>query len=132
MGGEASEIGVKAACSARSAGSSSRPEMMEILFPGQPWPWWRWEDALDAARRYANPVEPRTRPLKWRALDYESGAQGQFVGQNAAFPASGKQGVSQGMENPPENPLFAQLVFDSPKLSVPPAAKRYQVHVRPR
>jgi hypothetical protein len=44
-------------------------EMMQAIYPrGEPWTEWRWRDVRASARRWAVPVlEPRTRPLKWRA-----------------------------------------------------------------
>jgi hypothetical protein len=37
------------------------------LDPDKRWPNWRWCRVRCAAERYAERIEPRTRPLKWRA-----------------------------------------------------------------
>jgi hypothetical protein len=37
------------------------------LDPDARWPLWRWYTVTRAASRYAVPMNPRTRPLMWRA-----------------------------------------------------------------
>jgi hypothetical protein len=41
--------------------------MAAIYARGEPWTHARWYTARTAARRYAEPVSPRSRPLQWRA-----------------------------------------------------------------
>jgi hypothetical protein len=42
--------------------------MEAVYIRGERWTEWRWHDVRVSARRWAVPVlEPRTRPLKWRA-----------------------------------------------------------------
>ena len=41
-------------------------EIMEMAYPDGWWPVWRWTQAAKSARRYAEPILPRSRPLKWR------------------------------------------------------------------
>ena len=45
----------------------STQEMMAAIFPRSPWVYWRWHCVRMSATRYAQPVEPRSRPLLWRA-----------------------------------------------------------------
>jgi hypothetical protein len=43
--------------------------IMEIAYREKPWTHSRWFSARDAARRWAEPVIPKTRPLRWRLKD---------------------------------------------------------------
>jgi hypothetical protein len=59
-----------------TAGSTaiSARTMMEIIYRREPWTHARWRQVGYAARRWAEPVVPRTRPLKWVAKDAVSAA----------------------------------------------------------
>jgi hypothetical protein len=47
-------------------------QLVELIYPrlaGQRLPEWRWKAMRQAAERFGERIEPRTRPLKWRAFD---------------------------------------------------------------
>jgi hypothetical protein len=53
---------------ANGASVTGREMMQAIYSRGEPWTEWRWRDVRASARRWAVPVlEPRSRPLRWRA-----------------------------------------------------------------
>jgi hypothetical protein len=57
---------------AADGGPVTTRQMVEAAYPridtSKMLPQWRWQDVRLSARRYAEPIlQPRSRPLKWRA-----------------------------------------------------------------
>jgi hypothetical protein len=56
---------------AADGGPVSTQEMIEAIYPkldlSKTLPDWRWRDVRWSARRWATPLTPRSRPLRWRA-----------------------------------------------------------------
>jgi hypothetical protein len=43
--------------------------MMAMAYPAKPWTRHRWTQMCRSARRWAEPVEPKSRPIMWKLKD---------------------------------------------------------------
>jgi hypothetical protein len=52
---------------AMNGGPVTTREVVEYAWPDGRLPLWRWGNAVEAVARYADRIEPRSRPLLWKA-----------------------------------------------------------------